>query len=123
MDISRTSNYKELLKLAQNYLGDNKDISGAAEASLLEKTLSGEEFIGLLGELQALNQGNLELTKTKLQDSQKEYQELFKNHQELVSTHSRYERYVTKYKPLIDALNSIIRRTSRQEFKDLTEEP
>ncbi len=121
MDISRTSKYQELLKLSKNYLGDNQQDSRFAEASLLEKTISGEEFIGLLSELEALNQGNLELTKNKLQDSQKEYIELFKNHQELVSTHSRYERYVNKYKPLIDALVSIIRQTSKQEFKELTD--
>lgn len=121
MSPPRTNSYNELLNIIESYLSSNKQASELAELSLLEKTLSGEELIGLLNNLEKLKKGKLKEMEVKLQESEQEYQELNDDYKNLSLSYSALEDYVNQYKPLIDTIVSIVEKTANKRVSELIE--
>ena len=108
-----------LLKMVDAYFGNNKVDSKFAETSLSEKTISGEDFIYLLNELEIIHKNELQDKINRIEELEKEYEKLTLTYDDLSSQYEKVQTYVEKYRPLIEGVVSVLERTAKREVRRL----
>ena len=115
MDAPRNPHIQKLMEMVEGYFSNNEKDSKFAEAGLLETTLSGEELIYILDELDLKRKNDLWDKNFHMEEFRKEYQELSIAYENLSYDYNSLEKFVKKYRPLVDTIVSIIEETTKKE--------